>query len=220
MSMKKHIPNIITSLNLAIGSYGIYHVLTIDPNAAFYFVVAAAFFDFFDGFAARLLKVKSDFGKELDSLADMVSFGVLPAFYLLKLLSLTSEFYWIAILVVVFSALRLAKFNLDESQSDSFIGLPTPANALMITSLVFLGFQLSEFTLVGICIMSSLLLVSKIRMTALKFSSFGWKGNEVRWFLIGTSIVLFIVFKWTFLPILIPFYIVVSIVSSVLVKEN
>lgn len=218
--MKKHIPNIITSLNLAIGSYGIYHVLTIDPNVAFYFVVAAAFFDFFDGFAARLLKVKSDFGKELDSLADMVSFGVLPAFYLLKLLSATSEFYWVAILIIVFSALRLAKFNLDDSQSDSFEGLPTPANALMITSLVFLGFSLPEFSLIGICIMSSLLLVSKIRMTALKFSSFGWKGNEARWFLIGASIVLFIVFKWTFLPILIPFYIVVSIVSGVLAKQD
>lgn len=216
--MKRHIPNIITSLNLAVGSYGIYHVLTINESDAFYFILVAAFFDFFDGFSARMLNVKSEFGKELDSLADMVSFGALPGFYLLKLLMATSQFYWVAILVVVFSALRLAKFNLDDSQSDSFEGLPTPANALMITSLVFLGFPLSEFTLIGICIMSSLLLVSKIRMTALKFSSFGWKGNEVRWFLIIASVVLFIVFKLTFLPILIPFYILVSIVSSVLTK--
>ncbi len=213
--MKKHIPNILTSLNLAIGSAGIFYVLTTDYNYAFYFVIVAGIFDFLDGFAARLLKVKSEMGKELDSLADLVSFGLLPAFYVMKLLDNVSEFYWVALLIVVFSALRLAKFNLDDSQSDSFEGLPTPANAIMLTSILFLGYQLPEETLIGIVVMSSLLLISKLRLIALKFKSFGWKQNEARWVLILGSIVLFMVFRWTFIPLLIPFYIVVSVVSSV-----
>ncbi|MEQ9404156.1 MAG: CDP-diacylglycerol--serine O-phosphatidyltransferase [Cyclobacteriaceae bacterium] len=218
--MKKHIPNILTSLNIAIGSYGIFYVLTINADYAFYFVIIASIFDFLDGFAARLLKVKSKIGKELDSLADLISFGVLPAFYLLQILSQKSEFYWLAILVIIFSALRLAKFNLDDSQSDSFEGLPTPANAIMLTSLVFIQYSLSELTLIGICIMSCLLLVSKIRLLALKFESFSWKGNEPRWVLIALIVLLIIVFQWTIVPLLIPVYIIVSIVSTVLVRQH
>lgn len=213
--MKRHIPNILTSFNLAIGSAGIYYVLTIDYSYAFYFVAVAGIFDFLDGFAARLLNVKSEMGKELDSLADMVSFGLLPAFYMLKLLEGNSGFYWVAILIAVFSALRLAKFNIDDSQSDSFEGLPTPANAIMLTSLFLLGSPLHEITLIGICLMSSLLMVSKIRLIALKFKAFVWKGNEARWILIVGSLILFLVFGLTFLPLLIPFYIIVSILSSV-----
>ncbi len=218
--MKKHIPNILTSLNLAIGSAGIFYVLTTDYNYAFYFVIVAGVFDFLDGFAARLLNVKSEMGKELDSLADMVSFGLLPAFYMMKMLDNSSEFYWIGLLIAIFSALRLAKFNLDDSQLDSFEGLPTPANAIMLTSLLYLGYQLPELTLIGIVLMSSLLLVSKLRLIALKFRSFGWRGNEARWILIIGSILLFLVFRWTFVPLLIPFYIVVSILSSVTLKRG
>ncbi len=218
--MKKHIPNILTSLNLAIGSAGIFYVLTTDYNYAFYFVIIAGIFDFLDGFAARLLKVKSEMGKELDSLADMVSFGLLPAFYMMKMLDNTSEFYWLALLIAIFSALRLAKFNLDDSQSDNFEGLPTPANAIMLTSLLYLGYQLPEMTLVGIVVMSSLLLVSRLRLIALKFRTFGWSGNEARWVLIFGSLVLFLVFRWTFIPLLIPFYIVVSILSNVSLNKS
>jgi len=218
--MKKHIPNSITSLNLAIGSAGIYYVLTIDHSYAFYFVAVAGIFDFLDGFAARLLKVKSEMGKELDSLADMVSFGLLPAFYMLKLLEGTSEFYWIALLIAIFSALRLAKFNIDDSQSDSFEGLPTPANAIMLTSLFLLDLPLHEVTLIGICLMSSLLLVSKLRLIALKFKSFSWSGNEPRWILILGSVILLLVFGWTFVPLLIPYYLVVSILSAVSLKRG
>ncbi len=218
--MKKHIPNILTSLNLVIGSAGIFYVLTIGSDYAFYFVVIASVFDFFDGFVARLLEVKSDFGKELDSLADLVSFGLLPAFFMMRWIGEFSEFSWVAILIAVFSALRLAKFNLDDSQPDNFEGLPTPANALMLTSMIFLNFELSEFTLLGICVMSSFLLVSKLRLIVLKFKTFGWVGNEAKWSLIMASVALIIVFKWRFLPFLVPMYLVGSIFSNLVSNKG
>lgn len=214
--MKKHIPNVFTCLNLAIGAFGIFYVFTVGKEYAFYFVIACAVFDFFDGFAARLLNVKSDFGKELDSLADMVSFGLLPSFFIKVWLIDYTPVYWLALLIAVFSALRLAKFNLDEGQSNSFEGLPTPANAIMLTSLIYVGFELSEMTLISICLLSSLLLISKLRLLALKFSSWGFKGNEARWLLVFGAIILFIVFKWTFIPLLIPYYLVISIATNVL----
>lgn len=217
--MKKHIPNLITSLNLAIGCIGIFYVLTESRTEAIYFVILAGLFDFMDGFVARLLKVKSEIGKQLDSLADLISFGLLPAFFLLVWMQESTPYYWIAIVVAVFSALRLAKFNVDDSQTDSFVGLPTPANAIMITSLVFLPFELYWYTLISICILSAVLLVSPVRLLSLKFSSFSWKENEPRWILIFGSLALILVFQWTFLPFLIPFYLVVSILSNVLTKQ-
>ncbi len=218
--MKKHIPNLITSLNLAIGCFGILYVLTESRDEAIYFVILAGIFDFMDGFAARLLKVKSEIGKQLDSLADLISFGLLPSFFLLAWMQESTQYYWVAIIVVVFSALRLAKFNIDDSQTDSFVGLPTPANAIMITSLVFLPFELYWYTLVSICLLSAILLVSPVRLLSLKFSSFSWKGNEPRWVLIFGTLIFVLVFHWTFLPFLIPFYLVVSILSNVIMKAN
>lgn len=216
MSLKKHIPNFITSLNLTVGSIGIYFVLVGNPDNAIYFVLGAAFFDFFDGLAARALNVQSAIGKELDSLADLVSFGVLPAFYMLRILSFESDYFFLAIAIIVFSALRLAQFNIDESQSDSFKGLPTPANAIMLTSLVYLDFELNELTLITIILLSSWLLVSGIPLLALKFKSYRWKNNEWRWILILLSIGLSIVFQWTILPFLIPLYVIISVLSVVI----
>ncbi|MEQ8906615.1 CDP-diacylglycerol--serine O-phosphatidyltransferase [Ekhidna sp.] len=213
--MKKHIPNFLTCLNLVIGCVGIYFTLTGRAPEAFYFVIASGLFDFLDGFAARLLKVKSEIGKQLDSLADLVSFGLLPSFFMLQWLQEISDFFWIALIIAVFSAVRLAVFNVDETQSDNFKGLPTPANAIMLTSLIFVPFELYEYTLISICLFSSLLLVSPLRLIALKFSSPGWKGNEARWILIGSIIVLLGVFQWTFVPYLIPLYIMVSVISFV-----
>ncbi|MEO1256780.1 MAG: CDP-diacylglycerol--serine O-phosphatidyltransferase, partial [Bacteroidota bacterium] len=212
--MRKYIPNLLTCLNLAIGCIGIHETLVSKRIDAFYFVVMASFFDFFDGLAARLLKVQSAVGKQLDSLADLISFGLLPAFFMLQLLYERSEYYLVAILIVIFSALRLAIFNVDESQNDSFKGLPTPANALMLTSLIFIPFDLQVYSLISICFFSSLMLVSPIKLTALKFSSFGWVGNEERWIVILSVIIFIIVFKWTFIPFLIPYYIVVSLLSN------
>ncbi|WP_420577013.1 CDP-alcohol phosphatidyltransferase family protein [Ekhidna sp.] len=213
--MKKHIPNFLTCVNLAIGCVGIYYTLTGQEISAFYFVIAAGLFDFFDGFAARMLKVQSEIGKQLDSLSDLVSFGLLPSFFMLSWLQGSSDYFWIAIVIAVFSAIRLAIFNIDESQSDSFKGLPTPANAIMLTSLIFLPFEIYEYTLISICIFSAIMLVSPVRLIALKFSSARWKGNEDRWVLILGVLTLLIVFQWTSLPYLIPFYILVSVVSFV-----
>lgn len=213
--MKKHIPNFLTCVNLAIGCAGIYYTLTGGRIDAFYFVIAAGLFDFLDGFAARILEVQSEIGKQLDSLADLVSFGLLPSFFMLSWLQESSEYYWIAIVIAVFSAIRLAIFNTDESQSDSFKGLPTPANAIMLTSLIFLPFEIYEYTLISICVFSAIMLVSPIRLIALKFSSARWKGNEERWMLIVGVLILLVVFQWTSLPYLIPFYILVSVVSFV-----
>lgn len=213
--MKKHIPNFLTCVNLAIGCVGIYYTLTGGKIDAFYFVIAAGLFDFLDGFAARVFKVQSEIGKQLDSLSDLVSFGLLPSFFMLSWLQGSSDYFWIAIAIAVFSAIRLAIFNIDESQSDSFKGLPTPANAIMLTSLIFLPFEIYEYTLVSICIFSAIMLVSPLRLIALKFASAGWKGNEDRWVLIVGVLILLVVFQWTSLPYLIPFYILVSVVSFV-----
>lgn len=218
--MKKHIPNFITCLNLATGCVGIYFVLLKGSPEAIYFVLISGGFDFLDGFAARLLKVKSEIGKQLDSLADLISFGLLPAFFMLQWIEKSNtDVHWVALLIAVFSAVRLAKFNIDETQEDSFKGLPTPANAIMLTSLVFVPFELYTYTLVSICILSSILLVSPIRLLSLKFQSFAWAENKARWILIAGVLVLAIVFQWTFLPLLIPFYISVSIVAFVLNKS-
>ncbi|WP_424963087.1 CDP-diacylglycerol--serine O-phosphatidyltransferase [Ekhidna sp.] len=213
--MKKNIPNLLTCLNLAIGCVGIYYTLLGEGPEAFYFVIVAGLFDFLDGFAARLLKVQSEIGKQLDSLSDMVSFGLLPSFYMLQWLQQSSQYFWVAIVIAIFSAIRLAVFNLDESQTDSFNGLPTPANAIMLTSLTFLPFEIYEYTLISICIFSAIMLVSPIRLIALKFSSSGWKGNEERWVLIIGILILLAVFRWTSFPYIIPFYIMASIISFV-----
>ncbi|WP_425390113.1 CDP-diacylglycerol--serine O-phosphatidyltransferase [Ekhidna sp.] len=213
--MKKQIPNILTCLNLVIGCVGIYYTITNQMPEAFYFVAVAGLFDFLDGFAARILNVQSEIGKQLDSLSDLVSFGLLPSFFMLQWLSNTSDYYWVALIIAVFSAVRLAVFNVDDSQSDSFKGLPTPANAIMLTSLTFVPFELYEYTLISICVFSAILLVSPVRLIALKFKAFSWKGNEERWILLIGVLTLIIVFRLTFIPFLIPFYIVVSIISFV-----
>ena len=152
--MIKHIPNFFTSLNIAVGCVGIYFTLSGGKIEALYFVLVAAVFDVLDGLLARLLNLKSEFGAQLDSLADLISFGLLPSFYVLSVLENMSAYYWIAILTALFSAYRLAKFNTDDSQTDSFVGLPTPANAIMLTSTFLLPFEVSALLLIGITIIS------------------------------------------------------------------
>lgn len=216
--MKKHIPNLLTSSNLATGCVGIYYVLLVNSSSAIYFVAIAAFFDFLDGFAARLLKVQSPIGKQLDSLADLVSFGVLPSFFIFTEFGSLNGIQWVILLIPVCSAFRLAKFNLDETQADSFLGLPTPANALMLTSLVFLAFEFGHLLLIALCLSSSFLLVAPVRLIALKFRSFQWKGNEGRWVLLVVEGCLLVIFQHSFIPFLIPVYIIVSIGSNLLSK--
>ncbi len=218
--MKKHVPNTLTCINLIIGCVGIYYTIVAREPHAFYFVIVAGLFDFLDGFVARLLKVQSKLGKQLDSLADLVSFGLLPSFFILELLQEKSEYFWMAIIIVVFSAIRLALFNIDETQTDHFKGLPTPANAIMLTSLIFLPFELYEYTLMSICLFSSLMLVCPVRLITLNFSSITWERNKARWILILGSVILLIVFKWTFIPFLIPFYILTSLLSNITMKKK
>jgi CDP-diacylglycerol--serine O-phosphatidyltransferase len=188
-------------------------------NAAAYFVWIACVFDFFDGFAARMLKVSSPIGKELDSLADMVSFGLLPAMVMYRMLleSNAYEYFpYFAFSIAIFSALRLAIFNIDETQRDSFKGLPTPANALFITALPLLtgNIALALFEAWILCVIvavSSYLLVSGIPLFALKFKSFAWKENKIRFTFLILSVLLLAVLKIAAIPVIILLYITLSL---------
>ena len=181
--MLKHIPNLLTISNLICGCIALYFTFHNNLVFAAYLIVLAALFDFMDGAAARLLKVSGPMGKELDSLADMVSFGVVPGSIVFNLLetSSLSTYSFIALTIPAFSAYRLAKFNVDDRQSESFIGLPTPANCLIFISFPLIStFQPGSFiteiiempeVLIGLTILLSLALVSEIPLFALKFNS-------------------------------------------------
>lgn len=205
--MKKHIPNMITCCNLISGCIAISFALYGEAKWALCWIIIGAVFDFFDGMTARLLGVSSPIGKELDSLADDVTFGVAPAsmvFYELTiidysdaLLPVSDYIPYVAFLIAAFSALRLAKFNLDERQSTSFIGLPTPANALFWGSLLAGMPKIIENTgtwalliLLLLIALSCFLLVCELPMFALKFKQWGMKGNEVKYGFVILSAVL------------------------------
>ncbi|MBC6411106.1 MAG: CDP-diacylglycerol--serine O-phosphatidyltransferase [Ekhidna sp.] len=216
--MIRQIPNLMTSFNLITGCVGIYFTLSGHKIEALYFVLIAAFFDVLDGLLARSFNAKSEIGGQLDSLADLVSFGVLPAFYILDLLKEQTSFFWAGILIVLFSAYRLAKFNVDASQTGHFSGLPTPANAIMITSLFLLPLKLTVSFLLFITFLSCFLLVSPVRLLALKFKNYGWTGNESRWILMIGTIIFSLIFRWAFVPFIVPFYIIVSMASFFVFK--
>lgn len=191
-----------------------------------YFVLIAAAFDFFDGFVARLLKVQSAIGKELDSLADVVSFGVLPGVILFSMAKSHSDQEWLpylTLIVPMLSAYRLAKFNLDTRQSDRFLGLPTPANALYISTLPYLALQWPAFgqlitqptSLVIIAWIFSILLIIELPLIALKFKNFGFGNNKFRYLLIVTGIVSFAWIQLAGIPLLILAYIALSILEQV-----
>ena len=203
----KHIPNSITCCNLICGAIATAHAVTGNLAVALLFIILGAVFDFFDGMSARLLGVSSEIGKELDSLADDVTFGVAPSsmiFYELQVIenplncgnggcAIGSLVPYLAFIVAALSAVRLAKFNLDTRQTTSFIGLPTPANALFWGSLlVGFGPELEKHAwflpmmIVGI-FLSSWILVAEIPMFALKFKHWGWQGNEIKYSFIGFS---------------------------------
>lgn len=221
--MKKHIPNSITCCNLLCGCVATHFALQGNIGTAFAMIVAGAVFDFFDGFAARLLHVSSPVGKELDSLADVVTFGVAPSGIIFTLIGLTGgpeALQYGAFLVAAFSALRLAKFNLDERQTMGFIGLPTPANALFWASLALwmrdagITGDVPLYILCAGVLLSCWLLVSEIPMFALKFKHFGIKGNELRYSFIAVSAALLALLQLNGFAIIIPLYIVVSAANS------
>lgn len=237
-NMKKHIPNTITSFNLVCGCIGIGMAVQGDLAASSYLMFLAAIFDFFDGFSARLLKVSSLFGKELDSLADLVSFGVLPGLIVFMMLNgcvEESDGYvrylpYVAFLIPVFSGLRLAKFNIDERQSEGFIGLPTPANALFFASFpLILTYQSDEFVFISgiiskpevllfLSVVMSILLVSGLRLFALKFKGFGIKGNEVKYIFLILSLLLLLFMQYTAIPLILILYILLSLIHNLVKK--
>ena len=223
MSIKKHIPNTITCCNLISGCIATYWAFHGAWDIALLFIIIGAVFDFFDGMSARLLGVSSPIGKELDSLADVVSFGIAPSVLCLHILGThTVPFSWfplLAFIMAAFSALRLAKFNLDERQSMGFIGLPTPANALFWGALlVGAGNWLASSpylyyaVLVGMLI-SSFLLVSEIPMFALKFKHWGFKENKLKYgFLISCIPLLFL--GVVGIAVIIAWYVILSIATQ------
>lgn len=280
-TMKKHIPNIITLGNLTCGFLSIWASFN---SGIFWlpslFIFLGLFLDFFDGFFARILKVDGELGKQLDSLADLVTFGIAPGVIVyklailliqikvfpLKVLVLTDLFNWhlsrtdiyihqlvdqaengkgtvlifclaLGVMVAISSALRLAKFNISTNQSDQFIGLPTPANAIFFASIP-LFFEDVLFTLVSsqgiafsISIMTvlvtlfSILLNAKIPLIALKFKTFGWKGNEVRFIFLGLCLVtillaLLISNVFVAVPIIILLYLIISIINNITKRKN
>jgi len=226
-SLAQHLPNVLTLSNLLCGCIGILLAREFPLYVPAYLVWLACVFDFFDGFAARMLKTTSTIGKELDSLADMVSFGVLPSMVMFTWLEKSAPgtyIPYIAFAIALFSALRLAKFNVDENQTDSFIGLPTPANALFITGLVFLEAPFHFITsstagLVGISIVFSLLLVAPLNLFALKFKNFNWADNKLRFTFIGLSVLLLGWKQAEAVPLIILLYIALSLATGVFAKK-
>jgi CDP-diacylglycerol--serine O-phosphatidyltransferase len=234
--LKKHIPNFITTLNLFSGCIGIILALQYRIDYAAYFIGVAAFFDFMDGMAARILHVKSEIGKELDSLADVVSFGVLPGLIVYQLManspntpeagSYISIFSLAALIIPILSAVRLAKFNLDTRQTTSFIGLPVPANALFLGSLPLIKMQagfgesfswLTVFTdnyyvLAVIAVGMSLLLVSEIPLISLKFRNLKFADNKPQFILVAFAVIAFSIVTFTAVPLVILAYIVLSLI--------
>lgn len=225
--MIRHLPNFLTCCNLLCGCFGIVFVLEGREIPAAYFVWLAGIFDFFDGFAARMLKVSSSIGKELDSLADVVSFGILPALVMYKMISTSSDssaLPYIGFTIAVFSALRLAIFNVDETQRDSFRGLNTPANTIFITSLPLLYNQVGRWlyepaVLVAITLLFSLLLVSRIEFFAFKFKSFRWEDNKLRFTFLLLAVLLLISLQYLAVPIVILLYIVFSLLDSYVFRK-
>lgn len=222
--MIRHLPNLLTCCNLLTGAAGIIYLLQ-EPGLvpAAWFVWIALLFDFLDGFTARVFKVSSPIGKELDSLADVISFGLLPSVLVYTLVQTQIQnpyLPWVALVIAVFSALRLAKFNIDDTQTDSFRGLPTPANALFITGLPFLAggpgaFLLTPYALIAVAIVFSLLLVSRVELFALKFKDWSWKHNQVQFVFLIISVVLVAVFKFAAVPLIILLYILLSLSKTV-----
>ncbi len=218
MNIKKHIPNTITCLNALCGSFGCAFAFSGRLKACALCIALAAVADFCDGFCARLLGVSSALGKELDSLSDCLSFGLAPAACVYYSFSLHNGGSWLpfaAFFIAVFSVLRLARFNLDERQHSSFIGLATPANALFWIPFCAFGpaFVPNGIWLAGIAV-SCFLLVSPLPMFSLKFKDFRWKGNAVRYLFLGGSAVLLILFRGIGLSCSIVWYILLSVINA------
>ena len=246
MSLSRHVPNFITLLNLMAGSIAVIHAVEGNLIMAAVFVAVGIIFDFLDGMAARLLDVKSELGLQLDSLADVVTSGVVPGIVMFQLLrrSLPGDtatnsdwsngidlLSWdlpllplVGLFITLASAYRLAKFNIDDRQTDSFIGLPTPANAMLVLSLpLLLAFQpqpwvldivLNPWFLVGLTLLSCYLLNAEIPLFALKFKTWGFAENKIRYLFIVLCLILIALLHFLAIPLIIIIYVLLSLLSA------
>ncbi len=241
--MKRHIPNLITLLNVFCGCVATIFAVMNRLELAAVFMFLGIIFDFFDGLAARMLHVKSELGLQLDSLADVITSGVVPGVVMFQLLNMSMMGGWnmspteasvtgsslsvlpfFGFLITLGAAYRLAKFNLDENQQSSFVGLPTPANALLVISLPLIllyhnndflnGIILNQWFLIGLTVLSCYLMNSGIELFALKFKNGSFKDNAMRYIFIAVSLVLLATMKFLAVPIIIAFYILSSILGK------
>lgn len=224
-SITRHIPNTITCCNLLSGCMAVMAAFNADAWHTLLWVVAGALFDFCDGLSARALKAYSPIGKELDSLADLVTFGLAPAMLCLMTLrqfsygcdSVASVYPYIGLALVVFAALRLAKFNTDERQTSSFLGLAVPANALFWCGLFQLNLDVipaAQWIIGALVILFAALMVSEIPMFSLKFKSLKWADNKVRFMFLIVSVILIILLHERGLAAVIGWYIILSILTK------
>ena len=252
--MKKHIPNLFTLLNLFSGMLAILMACSERLVAAAGFVLLGIFFDFFDGFFARKLNVQGELGKQLDSLADVVTSGVVPGIIMFQLLLQTARNSWFmelsceegswstfdetfyyfipftGLLITLAAAYRLANFNIDERQTDSFIGLPTPAFAIFVISLPLIltydegsflaGWIQNTYVLIAITLAGCYLMNANIPLFSLKFKSYGWKGNEFPYVFLVLSALLLLVFNLVGVPLIILLYVLMSLIQNRVVKMD
>lgn len=241
MSIKKHIPNTLTLLNLFAGLCALIHAFNGNYAEAFSLVCLGIFFDFWDGFLARALNAQSPIGLQLDSLADMVTSGLVPGLIVYKMLgdiqenqaqyTLTEDTYYMGVvpylgfLITLGSCYRLANFNVDERQTDSFIGLPTPANALWICSLPIIleetggdgfifEFLSNPFVLVIIAFLSAFLLNAEIPLFSLKAKAFTWEKSKIQIIFLGLAAVLLVSLQFLAIPLVILLYVLLSVVNN------
>ena len=247
MQIKQHIPNAITLLNLSSGLLAIIAIFKGYYDEAFLFVCLGIFFDFWDGFFARKFKVSGELGLQLDSLADVITSGVVPGLMMFKLLLdiqeddsskyyLTEDFYYmgfvpyLGFIITLASAFRLAKFNIDTRQTDSFIGLPTPANALFIMSIPMIQFDgthewlvnalFNPFVLLGISFVSAFMLNAEIPLFSLKIKEFSLEKNKLQFFFLALSFVLLLVLGFTALPLIILSYVALSVFNNTILAKK
>ncbi|MBF01534.1 CDP-alcohol phosphatidyltransferase family protein [Flavobacterium coralii] len=245
MPLRKHVPNIITLLNLTAGLVALVYAFDTNLQMAFIWVCIGIFLDFWDGFFARILNAQSKIGLQLDSLADMVTSGVVPGVVMYKMLENIYElsetyapdnFYmnllpYIGFIITIGSCYRLAKFNVDTRQTDSFIGLPTPANALLIISLPVIlnhsdgtGFVFdmlsNPYVLVGISLLSAFLLNAEIPLFSLKVKYFNWETNKIQIFFLVLSVLLLFFFQYLGIPLIILSYVILSVFNNKLSEKK
>lgn len=245
MPLRKHVPNIITLLNLTAGLVALVYAFDTNLQMAFIWVCIGIILDFWDGFFARILNAQSKIGLQLDSLADMVTSGVVPGVVMYKMLENIYElsetyapdnFYmnllpYIGFIITIGSCYRLAKFNVDTRQADSFIGLPTPANALLIISLPVIlnhsdgtGFVFdmlsNPYVLVGISLLSAFLLNAEIPLFSLKVKYFNWETNKIQIFFLVLSVLLLFFFQYLGIPLIILSYVILSVFNNKLSEKK